>query len=96
MKQSGPDFRVLFKQMDDSALINANEYAQLLGAPGRESVYHLLNAAPETIARPAIRRPRLVRWRAGDVREHLRQLNDHAPAANRRGGRPRKIDAVAT
>ncbi len=95
MKPEQVDFRVTFKQMDDQALINAEEYAALLRANGRDTIYHLLHAAPASIARPAIRRSKLVRWRAGDVREHMKQLDDHAPAGNRKGGRPRNVAAAA-
>lgn len=86
------DFRVKFAKMDPAALINAAEYADLIGCDGgRVGIYQLLKSAPDAIAEPAIRRPRLLRWRVGDVRNHLAGLRIHQQRAVRTGGRPRKV-----
>lgn len=83
------DFRERFARFDSSALINADEYAALLGTTGRGGIYHLMKTAPEMLAQPTVRRARLLRWRVGDVREHMNSLHLIKPRSNRRGGRPR-------
>lgn len=78
---SASDFRVLFAQLDPSALISPKEFACLLGiTPG--AFYHR-NMYGE-FPRPAMSRNRCVRWRAADVREWLNGLNT---VAKRRGPR---------
>lgn len=79
------DFRVLFAQLDPSALISPKEFACLLGiTPG---AFYQRNMQGE-FPRPAMSRNRCVRWRAADVREWLNGLN----TAVQRRGRPRKTD----
>lgn len=79
------DFRVLFAQLDPSALISPKEFACLLGiTPG---AFYQRNMHGE-FPRPAMSRNRCVRWRAADVREWLNGLNG---AAQRRG-RPRRAE----
>lgn len=79
---SASDFRVLFAQLDPSALISPKEFACLLGiTPG---AFYQRNMQGE-FPRPAMSRNRCVRWRAADVREWLNGLN----AVGQRRGRPR-------
>jgi predicted DNA-binding transcriptional regulator AlpA len=79
------DFRVLFAQLDPSALISPKEFACLLGiTPG---AFYQRNMQGE-FPRPAMSRNRCVRWRAADVREWLNGLN----TVEQRRGRPRKTD----
>lgn len=95
------DFRVVFKDMDDDALILAAEFGELLGV-NRNGIYYRLSTG--NLIEPVIKRSKQVRWRSGDVREYLRGLAvrpDHAPgkpknqaiadAQSRRAGRPRKV-----
>lgn len=89
------DFREKFKQLDDACLISLEEFAQLVGiTPGALSVKRCHGELPT----PAIQGGKLLRWRAGDVREWLRQLIiDKRPdrvLGMRKGGRPRKILAI--
>ncbi|MGF6858180.1 putative DNA-binding transcriptional regulator AlpA [Paraburkholderia sp. CI3] len=80
------DFRVIFGQLDPSALISPREFACLLGiTPGAFYQRNMLGEFP----RPAMSRNRYVRWRAADVRAWLNDLNAAAP----RRGRRRKSDA---
>ncbi|HEM7852808.1 MULTISPECIES: helix-turn-helix transcriptional regulator [Burkholderia] len=79
------DFRVLFAQLDPSALISPKEFACLLGiTPG---AFYQRNMHGE-FPRPAMSRNRCVRWRAADVREWLNGLN----TVTKRRGPPRKSD----
>lgn len=84
--RSASDFRVLFAQLDPSALISPKEFASLLGI--KPGAFYQRNMRGE-FPRPAMSRNRCVRWRAADVREWLNGLNTVA----RRRGRPRKSDA---
>jgi len=80
---SANDFRVTFGQLDPSALISPKEFACLLGiTPG---AFYQRNMQGE-FPRPAMNRHRCVRWRAGDVRDWLDNLDAVAP----RRGRLRK------
>ncbi|HDR9036011.1 TPA: hypothetical protein QDB07_003513 [Burkholderia vietnamiensis] len=83
---SASDFRVLFAQLDPSALISPKEFACLLGiTPGAFYQRNMLGEFP----RPAMNRHRCVRWRAADVRAWL---NDLGVAGPRRGPRRQSID----
>jgi predicted DNA-binding transcriptional regulator AlpA len=80
------DFRVLFAQLDPSALISPKEFACLLGiTPG---AFYQRNMQGEFPC-PAMNGNRCVRWRAADVRTWLNDLNASTP----RRGRRRKSDA---
>lgn len=91
------DFRRTFKDLDDSVLIDIEEYGSLMGIslPGMNMRRH-----QGELAEPAIQGGKLLRWRAGDVRVWLKELNqDSRPALSctlqKRTGRPRKsLDAV--
>jgi len=78
---SAGDFRVLFAQLDPSALISPKEFASLLGI--KPGAFYQRNMRGE-FPRPAMSRNRCVRWRAADVRVWLNGLNT---VAQRRGRR---------
>jgi predicted DNA-binding transcriptional regulator AlpA len=84
--RSASDFRVLFAQLDPSALISPKEFASLIGI--KPGAFYQRNMRGE-FPRPAMSRNRCVRWRAADVREWLNGLNTVA----QRPGRPRTSDA---
>ena len=92
------DFREKFKQFDDTCLITLDEYAQLLGTTGGAMAVKRCHGE---LAEPAIQGGKLLRWRAGDVREWLRQLTvDNRPErvqGLRKGGRPRRsLQSIAS
>lgn len=84
------DFRRDFDEFSDDALVNALELAELLGTD-RSCLYGDLRKG--RIVKPVIHRQRQIRWRAGDIRDWLRNLGP-APALVRVGhirmGRTRK------
>lgn len=77
------DFRVTFARLDPSALISPKEFACLLGI--KLGAFYERNSKGK-LPRPAMAKHRCVRWRAGEVREWLNELNSVA----RRRGRPRR------
>ena len=90
------DFRVVFKNLDDAALIGIDEYAQLMGlTTGAMSQRRY----QDELAAPAIQGGKVLRWRAGDVRAWLLALNQDTRAAQKesgngkRRGRPRNDEA---
>lgn len=89
------DFRVIFKNIDDAALINMEEYGQLLGltlGAIQQKRHH------GELAEPAIQGGKVLRWRAGDVRAWLLNLckDTRRPdgAEKKRLGRPRRTETV--
>ena len=94
MEKVTQDFRLTFKQMDDDALLDADEFGQLLKI-NKQGVYHRLHK--KQLVKPVIHRNKQVRWKAADVREFLRSLcevREIKPGANR-PGRPRTAIATA-
>ncbi|WP_141715400.1 helix-turn-helix transcriptional regulator [Burkholderia ubonensis] len=88
------DFRVAFAQMDNAALLNPDEFGELIGKT-RNAIYHMLCRAPDTLPMPVFRQNRYVRWRAGDVRAWINSLPGAQPreiADQPRRGRRRKAD----
>ena len=87
------DFRKNFKDFDDACLIDASEYGQLMGGISTSAV--LQKRFLGELAEPAIQGGKVLRWRAGDVRQWLKDLRKDTrpdPAApQRRTGRPRKV-----
>lgn len=82
------DFRLTFKEMDDDALIDAEEFGQLLKV-NKQGVYHRLHK--KQLVAPVIHRNKQVRWKAADVRAFLRglcEVREVKPGA-KRSGRPR-------
>lgn len=89
------EFRRTFKDLDDAVFIDIEEYGQLMGlTPLAMSQRRHLGI----LAEPAIQGGKVLRWRAGDVRAWLKQLNqDSRPAPGRpekRTGRPRRTSAA--
>lgn len=89
------DFRVLFKNLDDAALINIEEYGQLLGltlGAMQQKRHH------GELEEPAIQGGKVLRWRAGDVRTWLLKLHQDTrrPVGEekKRLGRPRGTETV--
>ena len=84
------EFRHQFKNLDDAVLIDTSEYGSLMGITGAAMSQRRHNGE---LAEPAIQGGKLLRWRAGDVREWLKQLNqDSRPGpltSSKRTGRPR-------
>lgn len=94
MEKVTQDFRLTFKQMDDDALLDADEFGQLLKI-NKQGVYHRLHK--KQLVMPVIHRNKQVRWKAADVREFLRSLcevREIKPGA-KRPGRPRTAIATA-
>ena len=94
MEKVTQDFRLTFKQMDDDALLDADEFGQLLKI-NKQGVYHRLHK--KQLVKPVIHRNKQVRWKAADVREFLRSLcevREIKPGA-KRPGRPRTAIATA-
>lgn len=89
------DFRRDFDKFSDDALVNPLELAELLSTD-RSCLYGELRKG--RLVKPVIHRQRQIRWRAGDIRDWLRNLGS-APALVRSGyarmGRPRKGKEVA-
>lgn len=89
------DFRRIFKDLDDSALIDIEEYGQLLGITPAAMAQRRHTG---DLAEPCIQGGKLLRWRAGDVRAWLRELNQDtrkpAMGPSRRLGRPRREAAT--
>ena len=94
MDKISQDFRLTFKTMDDDALIDAEEFGQLLKV-NKQGVYHRLHK--KQLVNPVIHRNKQVRWKAGDVRAFLRglcEVREVKPGA-KRPGRPRGAIAAA-
>ena len=89
------DFRRVFKDLDDSALITIDEYGQLLGLTPAAMGQRRHTGK---LAEPCIQGGKLLRWRAGYVRTWLRQLNQDSrkpiEGPSRRLGRPRTAHAL--
>ncbi|WP_155625290.1 helix-turn-helix transcriptional regulator [Burkholderia vietnamiensis] len=94
MDKDRRDFRVAFAQMDNAALLNPDEFGELLGKT-RNAIYHMLCRAPDALPKPVFRQNRYVRWRAGDIRAWINSLPSAQPreiSDKPRRGRRRKDD----
>lgn len=81
------DFRIDFKNLDETALINIDEFAELMGlTPGALAQKRHLGELLE----PCIQGGKVLRWRAGDVRQWLKELHQDHRSHSSRAGRPRK------
>ncbi|CAE6938419.1 hypothetical protein R69608_05091 [Paraburkholderia nemoris] len=81
------DFRAVFGAIDDYALVTAAEFASLLAIT--ETAFYQMRAKGR-LPTPMIERNRHLRWRAGAVRQWLKDLQPEE-AAPRGRGRPRKV-----
>lgn len=95
MDKARPDFRVTFKSIDDDALINAEEFGELL-VVNKQGIYHRLHI--KELIEPVIRRNKQVRWRAADVRIFLHALDEvrKVQPGAKRPGRPRNVKPIGT
>lgn len=84
LSPSHEDFKLRFRELDDSVLISIEQWASLTGQT-RSSIYSA--RARGMLPTPVINQNRLIRWTAGQYRAWAHGLADatHAP----RGGRPR-------
>jgi predicted DNA-binding transcriptional regulator AlpA len=94
MNTVAPDFRIMFRSLDPDAVIDAEEFSQLLRI-NRQGIYHRLHK--KELVAPVIHRNRLVRWRVSDVRDFLRGLAEvrKVKPDGKRVGRPRSAGHVA-
>jgi predicted DNA-binding transcriptional regulator AlpA len=67
------DTRKNFSQVDDLCLLNAQEFAELIGL-SMSSLYTMRSRTPESLPQPVSARRRKLVWRAGDIRAWLRSL----------------------
>jgi predicted DNA-binding transcriptional regulator AlpA len=67
------DIRQHFSQVDDLCLLNAQEFAELIGL-SMSSLYTMRSRTPESLPQPVSARRRKLVWRAGDIRAWLRSL----------------------
>lgn len=72
--QATINFRHDFGKLDDLILVTPAEFAEVIAAPTVGSVYTQLQRGE--LPEPLIRKNRQIRWTVGQVRGHLRGLQD--------------------
>ena len=66
------NFREQFGKLDSSVFVTPKEVAIVIAAPSLQAIY--LAIARGDLPEPMIRQNRRIRWSVGQIRDHLRQM----------------------